>query len=168
MQPPPTSDRQAPVVTLDLQLAHSQVDPCELPSEDDFRNWVNAVLSLHHIEQAELTIRTVDSAESQTLNLTYRGQDKPTNVLSFPFDSDIPLPVLLLGDLVICVPVMQAEAAAQNKALDHHWAHLVIHGTLHLLGYDHIVEDEAERMERLETQILNQFNIADPYQQEPT
>lgn len=171
MQPPPTDDRaNSPVVILDLQLAHIDAEQvsgdAQVPAEADFQTWISAVLAEHHIDQAEVTVRTVGIDESRELNLTYRGKDKPTNVLSFPFETDIELPVRLLGDLVICVPVMQSEAAQQDKPAINHWAHLVVHGTLHLLGYDHIEEDEAEHMERLEIQILSQFNIADPYHKE--
>lgn len=169
MQPPPASDRLVPVVTLDLQIAHSaDASALDVPSHQQCSSWIAAVLAEHGIEQAELTIRTVDSSESQMLNATYRGKDKPTNVLSFPFESDIPLPVPLLGDLVICVPVMTQEAQEQGKSLDEHWAHLIVHGTLHLLGYDHIEDNEATEMERLEIKILSLFHIADPYTKEPS
>ena len=171
MQPPPASDRPntnvVPDVTLDFQTAHSTTaDDTVIPSTEQCCAWVAAVLAKHHISAAELTIRSVDADESQTLNATYRGQDKPTNVLSFPFDADIPLPVRLLGDLVICVPVITVEAAEQGKSVIDHWAHLIVHGTLHLLGYDHIDEEEADQMERLEIEILAQFDIADPYHKE--
>lgn len=157
MKPPPS-------VTLDLQLAHSS--DVSIPGEADFAAWVDKVLQHQQTDAAELTIRTVDSDESQMLNRDYRGKDKPTNVLSFPFDSDIPLPVQLLGDLVICVPVMQQEAVAQDKPVAHHWAHLVVHGTLHLLGYDHIEDEEAEHMESIEIEILKSLGISDPYRKE--
>lgn len=165
MQPPPSSDRPRPVATIDLQCAHSGGQT--VPELEAFACWVEAVLHSQHIDAAELTIRTVDADESQLLNRDYRGQDKPTNVLSFPFDSDIPLPVRLLGDLVICVPVMAQEAAEQDKPLLHHWAHLVVHGTLHLLGYDHIEDNEAAHMEQLETELLATLDIPDPYNKEP-
>ena len=171
MQPPPASDRPnmdaMPVVTLDFQTAHSanEVDTF-VPSIEQCCAWVAEVLARHHISAAELTIRSVDTEESQLLNATYRGQNKPTNVLSFPFDTDIPLPIRLLGDLVICVPVIATEAAQQGKSVIDHWAHLIVHGTLHLLGYDHIDEEEADQMERLEIEILAQFDIADPYHKE--
>jgi|SRR5690554_1250648 len=171
MQPPPASDRPntdaMPVVTLDFQTAHSSNDADTfVPSTDQCCAWVAEVLARHQISAAELTIRSVDTEESQMLNATYRGKDKPTNVLSFPFDADIPLPVRLLGDLVICVPVMTDEAIQQGKSVIDHWAHLIVHGTLHLLGYDHIDEEEADHMERLEIEILAQFDIADPYHKE--
>lgn len=159
MEPP--SSKATPVATIDFQLACDESH--SLPAADDFQHWVSAVLEHHQIDAAELTIRAVDSDESQQLNATYRGKDKPTNVLSFPFDNAIPLPVRLLGDLVICVPVMQQEATEQGKDIHHHWAHLVIHGTLHLLGYDHIEDDDAEQMEHLEIELLEQFAIPDPY-----
>ncbi|RUO25288.1 rRNA maturation RNase YbeY [Aliidiomarina minuta] len=151
--------------TVDLQAAHGEQ---QIPAEAQFCSWVEAALKAEHLEQAELTIRTVSVEESQQLNRDYRGKDKPTNVLSFPFDNDIPLPVPLLGDLVICVPVLAAEAEEQNKALHDHWAHLVVHGTLHLLGYDHIEDHEADIMESLEIEILHSLGIDDPYRKEPT
>ena len=113
---------------------------------------------------AEITIRLVDSDESQQLNNQYRGKDKPTNVLSFPFEVPTGIELDLLGDLVICAPVIAAEAIEQNKSENAHWAHMVIHGCLHLLGYDHINDQEAEEMEALEIALLAKLNIADPYQ----
>lgn len=145
-------------VEIDLQLACDGVAPTEV----DFQRWTTAALS-EVDEDCELSIRLVDEAESQQLNADYRGKDKPTNVLSFPFDADIPMSPRLLGDLVICVPVVEKEAAEQGKKLMDHWAHLVVHGCLHLLGYDHIENDEAEIMENLEIRILDTMNIANPY-----
>ena len=108
-------------------------------------------------------MRLVDEEESQTLNREYRGKDKPTNVLSFP--SDLPAVVEndLLGDLVICVPVVAREANEQGKSLEAHWAHLVIHGLLHLMGYDHQTDEEALQMESRERELLQQLNYPDPY-----
>jgi probable rRNA maturation factor len=117
---------------------------------------------------AEITVRLVDAEESRELNHTYREKDKPTNVLSFP--SDLPdflleqMDVMPLGDLVICVPVMAAEAIEQGKTEQAHWAHLTLHGTLHLLGYDHIEDADAEEMEALEVAALSQLGIANPYE----
>lgn len=145
---------------IDLQLASEHT---QLPTEQNFTAWVEAVLTAQQIEQAELTIRVVDEAESQELNLTYRQKDAPTNVLSFEMDTDVPLEVPLLGDLVICAPVVAKEAQQQDKPELHHWAHMVIHGTLHLFGYDHITDEEAEEMEAVERNILQQFKIPDPY-----
>jgi probable rRNA maturation factor len=147
-------------IELDLQLAY---DRPPLPSAEQFQHWVEQALAGRR-EQAELTIRVVDTDESQQLNHQYRGLDKPTNVLSFPFEAPAGIELPLLGDLVICAPVVAAEAEQQHKPLEHHWAHMVIHGTLHLLGYDHIVEADATEMETLEAQLLAQLGIADPYQ----
>lgn len=145
---------------LDLQLACTAET---LPSQTDFHAWAAAALGQEH-EDAEVTIRIVDADESQALNRDYRGKDQPTNVLSFPFQAPPGVPLDLLGDLVICAPVVEQEAQAQQKAVSNHWAHMVIHGMLHLLGYDHIDEQDAEQMEALEIKILKGFNIPDPYQ----
>lgn len=111
----------------------------------------------------EVSVYIVDEAESQELNLRYRQQNKPTNVLSFPADIPAELNLPLLGDLVICAPVVEREAAEQNKTLEAHWAHMVVHGTLHLVGYDHITDPEAEEMESLETKILTHMGFPPPY-----
>lgn len=147
-------------VILDLQLA------CEseqgLPTEADFQRWLEAVLPQFQPE-SEVTIRVVDKAESHELNHTYRGKDKPTNVLSFPFEAPPGIELPLLGDLIICRQVVEQEAREQEKALEAHWAHMVIHGSLHLLGYDHIEDNEAEEMESLETEIMLALGYPDPY-----
>jgi len=101
--------------------------------------------------------------ESRELNHTYRGKDKPTNVLSFPFEAPPGIELPLLGDLIICRQVVEQEAQEQEKTLEAHWAHMVIHGSLHLLGYDHIEDDEAEEMESLETEIMLALGYPDPY-----
>jgi probable rRNA maturation factor len=113
--------------------------------------------------QAELTIRLVDEPESQELNREYRQKDKPTNVLSFPADLPDIVNLPLLGDLIICAPVVAKEAEEQQKPLESHWAHMVVHGTLHLLGYDHIDENDANIMEAIETDVLAAMSIACPY-----
>lgn len=150
-------------LTLDLQSATTQ-DP--LPDADQLATWLQAALDGRR-ERAEVSVRLVDEAESRELNRTYRGKDSPTNVLSFPFeappgvdDEDIRA---LLGDLVICAPVVRREACEQGKPETHHWAHMVVHGTLHLLGHDHIEADDAERMEQLEREILATLGLPDPY-----
>lgn len=146
---------------LDLQNAcNSQ----QLPSEAQFELWVRTALG-NTMPQAELTIRLVESEESRTLNHSYRGKDKPTNVLSFPFEAPPGVELPLLGDLVICAEVVENEAAEQHKTLEAHWAHMVVHGCLHLLGYDHIEDAEAEEMEALETELLQGLGFADPYQE---
>jgi probable rRNA maturation factor len=150
---------------LDLQ----KVIDHQTPDTDDFQRWVDSVLSTRKPD-AEITIRLVDFDESQSLNHQYRDKDKPTNVLSFPFELPEGLPpeaaeeFTLIGDLIICAPVVEQEADLQNKPLHHHWAHMVIHGTLHLLGYDHIEDEEAEVMEKLEKEILATLDIPDPYE----
>ncbi|KFZ31556.1 hypothetical protein IDSA_02275 [Pseudidiomarina salinarum] len=147
--------------TVDLQLASTCA---ELPTEADIELWVGTSLRiLEQDESAELTVRIVDETEALELNKTYRQRDYPTNVLSFPFEAPVELPVRLLGDLVVCAPVIEREAAAQGKALSAHWTHMIVHGTLHLLGYDHIDDDEAVVMERLEQRILEALGYADPY-----
>ncbi|MBB3143467.1 rRNA maturation RNase YbeY [Halomonas organivorans] len=146
---------------VDRQVA---LDAQGLPDQAELETWVQAVLALHPDEpRGELTVRFVDSAESQALNRDYRDRDKPTNVLSFPFECPPGVPLPLLGDLVICHSVVIAEARAQDKTVGDHYAHMVVHGTLHLLGHDHIEDDEAEAMEALERDILAGLGIADPY-----
>ena len=147
-------------VILDLQLACEKTEG--LPAESDFRRWLEAVLPQFQ-EESEVTIRVVDEAESHELNHTYRGKDKPTNVLSFPFEAPPGIELPLLGDLIICRQVVEKEAAEQEKPLLAHWAHMVVHGSLHLLGYDHIEDDEAEEMESIETEIMLALGYDDPY-----
>lgn len=147
-------------IAVDVQYA---IEAPNLPGEADFALWVETVLKNRKVD-GEVCIRVVDPDESQALNAEYRGKDKPTNVLSFPFDVPPGVPVTLLGDLVICAEVVAREAEEQHKTLLHHWAHMVVHGTLHLLGFDHINDDEAEEMEALERDLLARLDIADPYQ----
>ena len=149
-------------IELDIQFALSETDDGEPPSPEVIRTWVDAVL-IGRRDPAELTVRIVDVAEITELNATYRHKDKPTNVLSFPFDDSQGLSLPLLGDVVICAAVVADEAKQQGKALLDHWAHMVVHGVLHLLGYDHIDEAEAAEMEALEVEILAGLGIADPY-----
>ena len=147
-------------VTLDLQLASASTDG--LPTASQLQGWLDGTI-LGFQQEAEVTVRIVDEAESNELNLTYRGKDKPTNVLSFPFEAPPGLELPLLGDLVICRQVVEREAQEQNKPLMAHWAHMVVHGSLHLLGYDHIEDEEAEEMEQLERDIMQELGFADPY-----
>ena len=154
---------------IDLQVVSVAND---IPSLAQFQQWAQLAMSATHKDTAEITIRLVDDAESQQLNWRYRRQNKPTNVLAFTS----PLPqsatpeltaeldsVDYLGDLVINAPLVIREAVRQNKASMHHWAHLVIHGCLHLQGYDHIKKAEAAFMESLEIALLAQLGIANPY-----
>ncbi|WP_342656326.1 rRNA maturation RNase YbeY [Pantoea sp. RSPAM1] len=147
-------------VILDLQLACEQTD--NLPTESQFQRWLEAAVTPFQPE-SEVTIRLVDESESHELNLTYRGKDKPTNVLSFPFEAPPGIELPLLGDLIICRQVVEQEALEQGKTPEAHWAHMVIHGTLHLLGYDHIEDSEAEEMEGIETEIMLALGYPDPY-----
>ncbi|TKB49479.1 rRNA maturation RNase YbeY [Ferrimonas sediminicola] len=144
---------------LDLQPV---VEGFELPSEAQFQGWAEAALAEER-EIAELSIRIVSAEESQELNRDYRGKDKPTNVLSFPFEAPPMIPTDLIGDLVICAEVVENEAKEQQKSAKDHWAHMVVHGCLHLVGYDHLEDEEAERMEALEARILQGLGIDDPY-----
>ena len=151
---------------LDYQLASESK---ELPSEAQLLNWINAALKAQTLnsqigEEQEITVRIVDADEIQMLNREYRQKDYATNVLSFPFEAPPGVTVNFLGDLVICAPVVSKEADEQKKPLMAHWAHMIIHGTLHLLGYDHIEDQDAEQMEALEVEILNDLGIDDPYQ----
>jgi probable rRNA maturation factor len=153
-------------VQLNLQLAVE----ASVPDEKQFCHWVNAALSAAAGglgQQAEVTVRVVDADEMTALNRDYRHIDKVTNVLSFPFELPIDIDDselgLLLGDIVICAEVVEKEARDQGKATEAHWAHMVTHGTLHLLGYDHIDAAEADEMEALEAQILGAQGYANPY-----
>lgn len=148
-----------------------QFESAEEPALDaqQIEHWVEQALSVSEAGAAaatEVAVRIVDPAEMQDLNRNFRQQDKPTNVLSFPAGEVAGLPAeeqTLLGDIVICAPVLRAEAADQGKLLQDHWAHMLVHGTLHLLGYDHLDEADARKMEALEVRVLASGNIADPY-----
>lgn len=149
---------------LDVQNAteHQQI-----PSQEQLELWVNNALSFIDVEEddVELTIRFADAEEIQALNNNYRSKDKPTNVLSFPANYDIPdSSVYFMGDLIVCLTVVEHEAIEQNKTFNNHLAHMITHGVLHLLGYDHIIEEEAEEMESLEIEILEKLSIPNPYE----
>lgn len=156
---PTTSSIREMNLTLELQLAS---DTSEIPAEADFNKWALAVLK-GRLGSAEVVIRVVDEEESQRLNRDFRDKDKATNVLSFPFEVPAQVESTHIGDLVICAPVVIREAAEQQKPAADHWAHMVVHGLLHLLGYDHQDEEEAEEMESLERVILGSMGITDPY-----
>lgn len=141
-----------PILNLAVQYASTLTG---LPSRTKFRQWAKAAIRV----DTEVTIRIVDEAESRELNNTYRGKDYATNVLTFPLTDD----PHLMGDIVICAPVVAAEALAQNKPLEAHYAHLTVHGILHLHGYDHEIEAQAELMESLETAIVSKLGYANPY-----
>lgn len=144
------------MIDLTLQQASASV----VPEESALRVWAEAALEKQH---AEVVLRIVDADESAALNAAYRGKTGPTNVLSFPFVVPDGVPNDLLGDLVICAPVVEREAADQGKPVSAHWAHMVVHGMLHLQGYDHIEDADAEIMENREIEILRGLGIDNPY-----
>ena len=153
---------------VDVQLA---VEDESVPAAKDIALWVDRALeAAGRSADAEVSVRVVDSAEMQQLNSEFREQDKSTNVLSFPageivglpFDADRPL-----GDIVVCAAVVSDEAGQQGKSVPDHWAHMLVHGALHLLGFDHVALVDAIEMERLETRILNDYGIANPYGESP-
>jgi probable rRNA maturation factor len=148
------------MIDLDLQIV---AEASDLPSEADILRWVAAAVG-DAMAEAQLTVRITDEAEIRELNATYRGKDYATNVLSFPFEAPPGVDLPLLGDIVVCAAVVAREAAEQGKPLQAHWAHMVIHGTLHLLGYDHIEEVDAEEMEGLEIALLADLGYANPYE----
>lgn len=133
-----------------------------VPAEAELARWAGAALAGRR-DEAELSIRIVGEEESAELNGRYRRKAGPTNVLSFPVELPAGVPLPVLGDLVICAPVVAREAEAQGKSAEAHWAHMVVHGCLHLLGFDHEQEAEAAEMEPLETRILAQLGYPDPY-----
>jgi probable rRNA maturation factor len=146
-------------LTVDVQYA---VSADGIPGIASIRQWVMQALPAGQ-SAAELTIRIVDEAEITSLNMQYRGKDGATNVLSFPYEPMAGVDTELLGDVVICAPVVASEAIAQGKPLEAHWAHLVIHGVLHLLGYDHKQQHDALRMESAETELLADLGYQNPY-----
>ncbi|URL59432.1 rRNA maturation RNase YbeY [Luteibacter flocculans] len=153
---------------VDVAVGYATASRKGVPASASFRRWVEAALKGARRRKAtEVAIRIVDADEGQALNLQYRGRDYATNVLSFPADLPPGVNLPLIGDLVICAPVVAREAAEQGKTAAHHWAHMTVHGTLHLLGYDHIDDAEAEAMEALETRILAGLGIPDPYEAAP-
>lgn len=141
-----------PALNSAIQFACNQAN---LPSRSQFRKWANAAIRV----DTEVTIRLVDEDEGRALNNAYRGKDYATNVLTFPITEE----PYLMGDIIICAPVVAAEATAQNKPLEAHYAHLTVHGVLHLHGYDHETEAQAELMESLETAIIMKLGYANPY-----
>ena len=141
-----------PKLIASIQLTSNNA---EIPKVNQFRKWVKAAIRI----DTEVTIRIVDEEEGRILNSTYRGKDYPTNVLTFPLTEE----PHLMGDIIICAPVVEAEARAQNKTLEAHYAHLTVHGILHLHGYDHETEPQAELMEAIEIQIITKLGYANPY-----
>ncbi len=152
-------------IRLDVSVTYA-LPRTGLPAAVSFRRWVGAALE-GRIREADLAIRIVGTKEGRALNRHYRGKDSATNVLSFPAEMPEGLPedmkMPLLGDIVLCAPVIAKEAREQKKLLISHYAHMTVHGALHLLGWDHNDDREAECMERLEREILAEMGIADPY-----
>ncbi len=139
-------------LSIAIQIASNQIN---VPTRAQFRKWAKATIRV----DTEVTIRIVDEAEGRELNKMYRAKDYATNVLTFPLTEE----PHLMGDIIICAPVVATEAIAQNKPLEAHYAHLTVHGVLHLHGYDHEIEAQAELMESLETAIVCKLGYADPY-----
>lgn len=152
---------------IDIQNA-LEPEPQGVPSEEKLIKWACVALKeasemSDQVDDAEMTIRLASEAEISELNQNYRNKPGPTNVLSFPADIPVEIELPLLGDVIICADVVENEAQAQNKSLESHWAHMVIHGTLHLLGYDHIEENDADEMETKEIEILAKLGYPNPY-----
>jgi probable rRNA maturation factor len=153
-----------PRIQLDIQHA---CDPALAPDRERLSRWAEAALTAAAAPRSELLIRLVEPDEIRRLNRDFRGRDCATNVLSFPFEPPPGLPTEIagapLGDLVICAAVVDREAGEQGKPPDAHWAHMVVHGVLHLLGYDHVSEPQADEMEHQERRILAELGYPDPY-----
>lgn len=148
-------------MSIDIEVQYA-TESRSLPDTKKIKNWVKSSLN-NEVKRAEITIRIVDEDEGARLNEKWRSVSGPTNVLSFPYNEDIKNLETVQGDVILCAPVIFREAKQQDKPVDAHWAHMVIHGTLHLQGYDHIQEDDANKMESLETDILNKLHFPDPY-----
>lgn len=150
-------------LAVDIQRA---IDDPDLPTDVEFERWAGAAWQSD--SSSEVTLRIVDREESAELNGLYRHKTGPTNVLSFPFEAPAGITLPLAGDLVVCATVVRDEAMEQGKSLANHWAHMIIHGMLHLQGYDHINDDDAEIMESLEIRLLQELGIGNPYESEET
>lgn len=159
------------MISIDFQVAVEDTE--NLPTLEEIQKTADAAI-LPRKSEASMTVRIVEEEESHELDLEYRGKDRPTNVLSFPYEypEDLPPEAIeemgiegedYIGDLVICKKVVEREAKEQNKPLKAHWAHMIVHGSLHLLGYDHITDEEANEMEPLETKIMLELGFEDPY-----
>lgn len=158
-----------PTPIIEVQLGEQTEQLPDIPDDQTLAEWACAAARGAGGAVGEITLRVVDSSESRALNSSYRGKDAPTNVLSFPFEMPEGIPVehqdMILGDIAICAEVVAHEAAEQGKLPEAHWAHMVVHGVLHLLGFDHLHEEEAADMEALETRILAGLGFPDPYLQ---
>ena len=148
-------------VKIDLQVVSAEPG---LPDREQFQRWSDAACTKCGCDSKSMTIRITDIEESAELNSRYRNRQGPTNVLSFPFENPPGVSTDILGDLVICAPVVVREAIEQDKTPEAHWAHILIHGVLHLCGYDHISPEQADIMETLETDIITGFGYPPPYE----
>jgi probable rRNA maturation factor len=150
------------VNVLDIQIISQSK---QLPDQEQLQYWVDAVLKDEY-QDSELVIRIVDEAEMTQFNEQYRDKKGSTNILSFPFEVPEGVDSNLLGDILVCAPVVEKEAQQQHKERDNHWAHIIVHGVLHLLGYDHVDDhQDAEEMEALEIKILKKIKIKNPYEE---
>lgn len=145
---------------IDLQVVATDG---QIPEQQKFQLWADAAGVACGVDHRELTIRVTDEKESADLNESYRHKTGSTNVLSFPFEDPPGVDTAILGDLVICAPVVQREAIEQGKTAEAHWAHMLVHGVLHLCGFDHLHEREADEMEMLETDIITGLGYPPPY-----
>ncbi|MEZ5570011.1 MAG: rRNA maturation RNase YbeY [Halioglobus sp.] len=155
-------------MNLQVDIQSASAEP--VPEDEDIRRWIAATLegaagraNARASAAADISVRLVDEAEMTALNRSYRGKNGPTNVLAFPAQLPAELALPLLGDVVICAPVVHREVAEQGKSASAHWAHMAVHGTLHLLGYDHLETSDAEDMEALESAILTSLGFDCPY-----
>lgn len=151
------------IMSYQIDIDINSQSPC-IPSQQKCETWISAVLQHQNLHTAEVSIYIVDEEEGQQINSQYRDKDYPTNVLSFPADIPEEVGVPLLGDLIVCAPIVEREAKEQQKDLEAHWAHMLVHGCLHLLGYDHLEDNEADLMEGLETHIIQQLGFPPPYE----
>ncbi len=149
-------------MSIAVDILRDEELPADTPGDHQLMSWLRAAL-IEEVREGELCLRVVNEDEGKRLNRTYRNRDFATNVLSFPADDMSEITPRPLGDLVICAPVVLREAADQSKQSDAHWAHLCVHGALHLLGYDHEAPAEAHRMEAREVEILARLGYQDPY-----
>ena len=168
MRPIRTNRREAKATAMPVEVQIAATDE-GLPSEAEITSWASAVMTVvvggaADEDHADVCIRIVGEDEARSLNNAYRGKDKPTNVLSFPAEVDLP-ETRILGDIVICANVVRDEALEQKKDVTDHFAHMVVHGMLHLLGHDHEVDAQARAMEALEREILERFDVSDPYRE---
>ena len=157
---------------VEVQMAVGDALKSGVPDAEQIQHWTNAALEAanKNTPATQMTVRIVEEEEITRLNEAYRQKNGPTNVLSFPFEAEPGMPAEIakemdaeLGDIVVCAAVVAREASEQKKSLEQHWAHMIVHGTLHLLGYDHIQEDDAKIMESLEVAVLSKLDFADPY-----